>query len=146
MRDELLSAIKTNNDEDIEKALRALSEQNPTRAPAKSDKLFGKWKLLWASPNSEVAKATRRNPLPSYSEQLIGMHCAPVPHQPAMSLVLCCVRTGISVILQSKLQKGRYTCCIMHSIRGTIIYRYAQHSHQGSMLYVAGFMEKMWAL
>ena len=81
MRDELLSAIKANKDDDIEKALRALSESNPTRAPAKSDKLFGKWKLLWASPNSEVAKATRRNPLPSYSEQLIGMRCLPIPTQ-----------------------------------------------------------------
>jgi len=69
----LLSAIKANkSDEEVEKALRALSDQNPTRAPAKSDKLFGKWKLLWASSNSEVAKATRRNPLPSYSEQRIG--------------------------------------------------------------------------
>lgn len=73
MREELLSAIKANkSDEEVEKALRALSDQNPTRAPAKSDKLFGKWKLLWASSNSEVAKATRRNPLPSYSEQRIG--------------------------------------------------------------------------
>lgn len=73
LREELLSAIKDKkSDEAVEKALRALSEQNPTKAPASSDKLFGKWKLLWASPNSEVAKATRRNPLPSYSEQLIG--------------------------------------------------------------------------
>lgn len=73
LREELLSAIKANkSDEEVEKALRALSDQNPTRAPAKSDKLFGKWKLLWASSNSEVAKATRRNPLPSYSEQRIG--------------------------------------------------------------------------
>ena len=79
LRDKLLSAIKENKDDDIEKALRALSEQNPTRAPAKSDKLFGKWKLLWASPNSEVAKATRRNPLPSYSEQLIGVWCLLIP-------------------------------------------------------------------
>ena len=77
LREELLSAIKANNsDEAVEKALRALSNQNPTRAPAKSDKLFGKWKLLWASPNSEVAKATRRNPLPSFSEQLIGVQFA----------------------------------------------------------------------
>lgn len=75
LREELLSAIKANkSDEDVEKALRALSDQNPTRAPAKSDKLFGKWKLLWASSNSEVAKATRRNPFPSYSEQRIGEH------------------------------------------------------------------------
>ena len=73
LREQLLSAIKENkSDEEVEKALRALSDQNPTRAPAKSDKLFGKWKLLWASSNSEVAKATRRNPLPSYSEQLVG--------------------------------------------------------------------------
>lgn len=112
LRDELLSAIKTNNDEDIEKALRALSEQNPTRAPAKSDKLFGKWKLLWASPNSEVAKATRRNPLPSYSEQLIGKPCAPAPLHLAMCLLICCVRKGPSIIFQLKLQKCSCTYCI----------------------------------
>lgn len=73
LREKLLTAIKGDKDDEIEKALRALSEQNPTKGPARSDKLFGKWKLLWASPNSEVAKATKRNPLPSYSEQRIGL-------------------------------------------------------------------------
>ena len=73
MRDALLSAIKSKgSDEEIEKLLRELSAKNPTARPARSDKLYGKWKLLWASPNSEVANATRRNPFPSYSEQLVG--------------------------------------------------------------------------
>lgn len=74
LREKLLTTIKGGKDDEIEKALRALSEQNPTKGPARSDKLFGKWKLLWASPNSEVAKATKRNPLPSYSEQRIGIY------------------------------------------------------------------------
>ncbi len=73
MRDALLSAIRSKgSDEEIEKLLRELSAKNPTASPARSDKLYGKWKLLWASPNSEVANATRRNPFPSYSEQLVG--------------------------------------------------------------------------
>ena len=96
MRDALLSAIKSKgSDEEIEKLLRELSAKNPTAKPARSDKLYGKWKLLWASPNSEVANATRRNPFPSYSEQLVGeyhvKHSRPTAGciQPAV-LPACC--------------------------------------------------------
>lgn len=73
-RSALLEAIKQKkSDDEVERLIRELSQQNPTKAPARSDKLKGKWRLLWASANSEVANATRRNPLPSYSEQLIGV-------------------------------------------------------------------------
>ena len=35
----------------------------------RSDLVYGRWKLLWASDNSEVANATKRLPLPSESIQ-----------------------------------------------------------------------------
>lgn len=35
-------------------ALRELAKQNPTKSPAKSEKIFGEWNLLWASENAEA--------------------------------------------------------------------------------------------
>ena len=60
-RQQLLDAIKAKKGDDgVIAALRELAKSNPTRSPAKSDLLYGKWKLLWASDNSEVSIATRR--------------------------------------------------------------------------------------
>ncbi|KAK9836620.1 hypothetical protein WJX74_004557 [Apatococcus lobatus] len=59
-------------DKGVEDVMRELESQNPTPRPAKSDLVYGRWKLLWASDNSEVANATKRLPLPSESIQLIG--------------------------------------------------------------------------
>ena len=60
-RQQLLKAIAAKKgDEGVISALRELAKSNPTSAPAKSDTLYGKWKLLWASDNSEVSIATRK--------------------------------------------------------------------------------------
>ena len=60
-RQELLDAIAAKKgDEGVIKALRELQKSNPTQKPAKTDLLYGKWKLLWASDNSEVSIATRK--------------------------------------------------------------------------------------
>lgn len=60
-RQRLLSAIAAKKgDEGVIASLRELAKSNPTSAPNKGDVLFGKWKLLWASDNSEVSIATRR--------------------------------------------------------------------------------------
>ena len=60
-RQELLDAIAAKKGDDgVIKALRELAKSNPTQRPAKSDLLYGKWKLLWASDNSEVSIATRK--------------------------------------------------------------------------------------
>lgn len=56
-----MSAIAAKKGDDgVISALRELAKSNPTPSPAKSDTLYGKWKLLWASDNSEVSIATRR--------------------------------------------------------------------------------------
>ena len=61
-RQQLLSAIAAKKGDDgVISALRELAKSNPTQSPAKSDTLYGKWKLLWASDNSEVSIATRRS-------------------------------------------------------------------------------------
>jgi hypothetical protein len=36
-----------------------IAEINPTPKPNKSDKVDGKWKLLWSSDVAEVSKVTR---------------------------------------------------------------------------------------
>ena len=60
-RKELLAAIAAKKGDDgVIKALRELQKANPTPKPAKTDLLYGKWKLLWASDNSEVSIATRK--------------------------------------------------------------------------------------
>jgi len=60
-RQQLLSAIAAKKgDDNVIPALRELAKSNPTSKPNKGDVLFGKWKLLWASDNSEVSIATRR--------------------------------------------------------------------------------------
>jgi hypothetical protein len=72
-RQRLLSAIAAKKGDDgVIAALRELAKTNPTPAPNKGDVLFGKWKLLWASDNSEVSIATRRLPLNAKSVQLVG--------------------------------------------------------------------------
>lgn len=54
-RQALLDAIKgKKGDEEVISALRELAKQNPTSAPARSEKIFGEWNLLWASANAEV--------------------------------------------------------------------------------------------
>ena len=60
-RERLLSAIAAKKGDDgVIAALRELAKSNPTPKPNKGDVLFGKWKLLWASDNSEVSIATRK--------------------------------------------------------------------------------------
>jgi len=72
-RQQLLSAIAAKKgDDNVIPALRELAKSNPTSKPNKGDVLFGKWKLLWASDNSEVSIATRRLPLNAQSVQLVG--------------------------------------------------------------------------
>lgn len=41
-------------DDEVIAALRKLAESNPLKAPARSPKIFGEWKLLWASSNAEA--------------------------------------------------------------------------------------------
>ncbi len=54
-RQALLDAINgKKGDEEVISALRELAKQNPTSAPARSEKIFGEWNLLWASANAEV--------------------------------------------------------------------------------------------
>ena len=54
-RQALLDAIKAKEgDNEVISALRELAKQNPTSSPAKSQKIFGEWNLLWASENAEA--------------------------------------------------------------------------------------------
>ena len=60
-RQRLLEAVAAKKgDSAVIPALRELAKSNPTPKPARSEILYGKWKLLWASDNSEVSIATRR--------------------------------------------------------------------------------------
>ena len=55
-RQALLDAINgKKGDEEVVGLLRELAKQNPTSAPAKSETIFGKWNLLWASENAEAS-------------------------------------------------------------------------------------------
>jgi hypothetical protein len=54
-RQALLDAIEAKKgDDEVIAALRKLAQYNPLPAPAKSPKIFGEWKLLWASANAEA--------------------------------------------------------------------------------------------
>ncbi|KAK9815808.1 hypothetical protein WJX72_009896 [[Myrmecia] bisecta] len=70
-RQQLLDAIAANKG--VEEALRQLASYNPTSKPALSPQLKGKWKLLWASDNSEVSIATRKLPIKGESYQYVGV-------------------------------------------------------------------------
>ncbi|CAL5220823.1 g2900 [Coccomyxa viridis] len=71
-RQALLDAIKDKEGDDkVIGALRELAKQNPTKSPAKSEKIFGEWNLLWASENAEVSRVLRL-PIPAKSTQLLG--------------------------------------------------------------------------
>lgn len=54
-RQALLDAIDAKKgDEEVISALRELAKENKTSSPAKSEKIFGEWNLLWASENAEA--------------------------------------------------------------------------------------------
>ncbi|CAK0783265.1 hypothetical protein CVIRNUC_006464 [Coccomyxa viridis] len=71
-RQALLDAINgKKGDEEVIGLLRELAKQNPTSSPAKSETIFGKWNLLWASENAEVSRVLKL-PIPAKSTQLLG--------------------------------------------------------------------------
>ena len=75
-RQALLDAIAAKKDDgEVIAALRKLAEQNPTPAPARSPKIFGRWKLLWASSNAEARLMRPRREADSMS---LADHCTPL--------------------------------------------------------------------
>lgn len=56
-RQQLLAAIAAKKG--VQEAIDQIAEINPTPKPNKSDKVDGKWKLLWSSDVAEVSKVTR---------------------------------------------------------------------------------------
>lgn len=57
LRQQLLAAIAAKKG--VQEAIDRIAEINPTPKPNKSDKVDGKWKLLWSSDVAEVSKVTR---------------------------------------------------------------------------------------
>ena len=55
--DSLLAAIRDKETDRIKALVKELSSKNPTTAPAKSDAIKGKWRLLWTE------QASNANPL-----------------------------------------------------------------------------------
>lgn len=55
--DSLLAAIRDKETDRVKALVKELSANNPTNAPAKSDAIKGKWRLLWTE------QASNANPL-----------------------------------------------------------------------------------
>lgn len=57
LRQQLLDAIA--DKKGVQEAIDRIAAVNPTPKPNKSDKVDGRWKLLWSSDVAEVSKVTR---------------------------------------------------------------------------------------